>query len=59
MDTEIDIDRAEDLSRLAEQIPASKRFSRVIVSTSTTYFLIRDILKACGHYVSEVSTRAI
>jgi hypothetical protein len=44
---------------LAEQLPASKLFSREIVGTSTTYFLIRDILKARGHDVSEISTRTI
>jgi hypothetical protein len=56
MDTEIDIDRAEFISRLADQLPALKPFSRGIVSTSTAYFLIRDIRMARGHNVSEMST---
>jgi hypothetical protein len=59
MDLELEEDKADDACLLSETIPAAILFSLDNISLTTTYFLVRDILRARGHDVSQIKIRSI
>jgi hypothetical protein len=59
MDLELEECKADDACLLSETIRAAILFSLDNISHTTTYFLVRDILRARGHDVSQIKIRSI
>jgi hypothetical protein len=59
MDLELEEDKADDACLLSETIPAVILLSLDNISPTTTYFLVRDILRARGQDVSQIKIRSI